>query len=296
MGKGWKTTRRLVRQVTTEVFAHLPFSLKTMLLRKCRRPILWLFFHLEREELCLSRVGPRHHRFKMWVPWQGGMDCVLGIYESEAIEALTEVVMPGSCCFDVGANSGYYAILMALLVGPSGRVVAFEPILHNFKALSQNVALNQLSNICLEPEALGETSGSLSLYVSADEVYTTTPSVKAYAVHGRTSQIEVPVRTLDEYLSSAGIRPDLIKIDVEGAEVLVLHGAAQTLRKIKPDILIEVHDWPSVEADAVISLLTEYGYQTRLLTVRSREGMFYCSSRGKTLEDIPEVQTAGPRP
>lgn len=285
-----RTIRRAARDLAAETFAHLPLFLKGALLRELRRPILWLFFHLEREEICISRVGPSGHRFKMRLPWQGGLDCVLGVYESQAIEALTEAVMPGSCCVDVGANSGYYSILMAHLVGPSGHVIAFEPVPQNSETLAQNVALNHLSNICIESHALGDISGSMSLYLSTDEGCTSTPSVKAYAVQGKAQQIEVPVRTLDEYLSGAGVEPDLIKIDVEGAEMLVLRGAAQCLREIRPNVLIEVHDWPSVESREVFDLLVDYGYQPRLLTVRGREGIFFCSSQPKLLSDSSGVQ------
>ena len=275
--------RKAIRNALTEICSHLPLGLRAGLFSHFLRPTLWVFFHLEPDEISLTRVGPPGHRFRMFLPWQGnpGLLCVLGAYEPEAVEALRQAVKAGSCCIDVGANIGYYTILMARLTGAAGHVIAFEPFPRNLRTLRENVDMNRIPNIQLEPLALGETNGLLSLHFAADEDSSATPSSKGYAVQGRTEKIEVPMVSLDEYLSRGAPVPRLIKIDVEGAELDVLRGAQRTLAEAGPDILLEVHGWNSAESDEVLRLLTAQGYEHQLLAVRGKEGILFCSPHKK---------------
>ncbi len=129
--------RRLLRDVVVEALARLPLSVKTFMIRRCRRALLWVLFHLESERITIARVGPSLCRYLMWLNWQGGTDYVLGTYEPRAVEALRRYVKRRQFCIDVGAHLGYYAILMARFVQADGMVVAFEPFPGNFEGLKK---------------------------------------------------------------------------------------------------------------------------------------------------------------
>jgi FkbM family methyltransferase len=281
--------RRAARDAVTGICTYLPGPVKAALLHHFRRPVLWLLFHLEPEEVPLTRVGPPGERFKMWLPWQGnpGLFCVLGMYEPQAIKFLREVVRPGYCCIDIGANLGYYALLMARLVGPSGQVIAFEPFPRNFQTLQKNVSLNDLQNVRIEPIAIGETSGSLSLFFAAEEENSATPSATAYAVDGRQENLQVPMLSLDGYLSTGQFVPNLIKIDVEGAEMAVLEGARRTLATVRPILLVEIHGWGTEESEKVLHVLSEYHYDTCVLERKGRERVVLCTPRESMSRSVP---------
>jgi len=215
----------------------------------------------------------------MWLEWQANMDYVLGVYEPEALDSARRSVRPGSCCVDVGANLGYYTLSMAHWVGSDGIVVAFEPFPSNFEALKKNVRLNELRNVMLEPSAAADRNDSIQLTYGLEEKFSATPSVNGYAVQGTTQQIRVPARSLDDYLLGLGRAPDLIKIDVEGAELAVLQGARHTLEKVHPVLLIEIHGWGTPGSEEVHRFLDQFGYQIVLLGRKGREATVLCTNR-----------------
>jgi FkbM family methyltransferase len=274
-----KAFRKVIRDVVVEALAFLPVRLKRLMMSKLRRPLLWLLFHLETERATIARAGLPLHRFRMWLDWHRGQDYILGLHEPEAIDSLRQSLKPGNCCVDVGANFGYYTISMARWVGPGGLVVAFEPFPKNFEVLEKNVRLNGLHNVRLEPFAVAFRNDSVPLTYESEEPLSATPSVNAYAVCGKREQIRVPARSLDRYMADLGRVPDLIKIDVEGAELGVLRGAREILESVRPILLLEVHDWGSPDAREVIDFLSECAYQADLLMTRGREAVFRCANR-----------------
>jgi FkbM family methyltransferase len=160
---------------------------------------------------------------------------VLGSYEIPLVRSLRKVLRPGMVCVDVGANVGYFSLLMANLVGPNGRVFSFEPTRRTFDALKANVHLNDLENIVVERLALFDHNGVLEFregppgydaYNSAGEITHPSAAQQIFTSHN------VPCTTLDAYLDARGIRHvDLIKIDVEGAELIVLKGMQNILEE-----------------------------------------------------------------
>jgi len=145
-------------------------------------------------------------------------------------------------CVDVGANVGYFTLLMAKLVRHSGRVIAFEPTQHTFGILKDNIRLNSLNNVMVEQLALCDHDGALQfhegplgfeVYNSAGEI--THPSAASQTFTTRSVQCT----TLDTYLGVHNISTvDVIKLDVEGAELLVLKGMEDTLQANPQAILI----------------------------------------------------------
>ncbi len=156
--------------------------------------------------------------------WYGGNDCAS---LSPEWEFAKQMVREGDTVFDVGAHHGFFSILMAQWVGKSGKVVAFEPSIHNFKILEKNIELNHLSNVIAINKAVGAFEGIVSLRDEHNSV-----------VVERTSYLtSVSMTTLDAY---SGCHPNFIKIDVEGFEVDVLRGASKIL-EMHPGLNIEIH-------------------------------------------------------
>jgi FkbM family methyltransferase len=164
-----------------------------------------------------------------------------GRYEPNEMYAMSELLAPGMCVVDVGANAGVFTLMAAKLVGAAGAVHAFEPSPRDRQRMLANIALNGLSNVSVHPEALGAKAGKAVLAVAgAEHPGHNTIGGFAYAGTVRADSVEVDVTSLDEFAEAAGLtRLDLLKIDVEGSETAVLRGAAASLRRFRPIILAE---------------------------------------------------------
>jgi FkbM family methyltransferase len=158
---------------------------------------------------------------------------VQGEYEPHLVQYLKGALRSGMVCVDAGANVGYFTVLMSRQIGPSGSVIAFEPTPRTFGVLEQNAKLNHLTNVTLEQCALSSHEGTLTFHVGPPgfEVYNSAGAIThPSASHQAFAEVQVGCVTLDHYLRQRGIpRVDLIKMDVEGAELSVLQGMEQTL-------------------------------------------------------------------
>jgi FkbM family methyltransferase len=193
-----------------------------------------------------------------------------GSYESAESELFARLVKPGMTVVDVGANVGYYTVLASRLVGPAGRVLAFEPEPRSHALLARNVAENGCANVRLFAVALSERGGEAVLF--ADRENLGTPSLVRANVDGdAAAAVTVATATLDETLAEAlGEAPvDLLKIDVQGAEKLVLAGADRLLRQPGLQLLLEL--WPpglrraGVEPREILDGLAAYGFRFHLV-------------------------------
>jgi len=200
-------------------------------------------------------------------------DMIDGRFDVELYDALAGLTLRTSVIWDVGGHIGYHALGFAASQ-PDATVVSFEPNPANLARLRTNLDRNGdlAARIDVLPMALADRPGELTL-VASDDVDgggsscsflagsdTPLPD-NSYDTFARTT---VDVRTIDE-LAYGGTRPapSLIKVDVEGAELMVLRGAAQTIARIAPAWLIEVHTIGLMfEIDA---LLHTAGYRLRLL-------------------------------
>jgi FkbM family methyltransferase len=155
----------------------------------------------------------------------GRQIAVLGRYERADSRALVSLLRPTDDCADVGANVGYFTMLMASHV-PRGSVVAFEPGPLNFALLRAGVALNGFANVETVYSAVGAEVGTASFVDATDGAYS---SLQSTGRSGVASRRQVPMTTLDAYSGGTGRTLDVVKIDVEGAERLVVDGAAGLL-------------------------------------------------------------------
>jgi FkbM family methyltransferase len=183
---------------------------------------------------------------------ESGHSMIVG-YELANQRFLASRVRPGITVFDVGANVGQFMMLFSPRVGPTGRVVCFEPYPPAFRLLEENARLNGLTNVVCLRQALAGSGGRLSFTVnprtasmgklSAAEPTHEDPSF---------SKIEVDAVRLDDAADRLG-PPDLLKIDVEGGAAAVLAGAEKTLEARKPAVFIELHG--PEEQRAVLDLM-----------------------------------------
>lgn len=281
---GWsRKWRTFVRDVVVAILASQPTRIKLWEFRNLQRYVLWLLFRLENEQTAVASAGPVGHRFRMRLEWQNGISNILAIYEPEMIRALQLHIRYGDTCIDVGGNIGYVTLLMARLVGPSGHVVSFEPVPEIFQILEENVRMNCIKNTILERSAVGEGEATISLILPIGDNFSTTASVVGYAVSGESKSITVPSTSLDGYVSRKGLRPSVVKIDVEGAELSVLRGAQEILRQIRPVLLVEIHDLGSEHKEKVLELLAEFGYTTSCLGTNGRQEMYLALPAGREL-------------
>ncbi len=190
--------------------------------------------------------------------------CWIGTYESDMQSAVAKLVRPGMTVWDVGANAGFYTLAFSRLVGAQGRVFAFEPFAENADNILSHVRLNNLRNAVLVQAALGPTSG-LTGFKTAEL------NAKGRISKDETSYL-VPVFTVDDFVvQHPTSRPDLLKIDVEGAESSLLNGARSFLRESLPIVVLALHGRDQCEKCA--ELLSGIGYALYYLDGNSISGV-----------------------
>ena len=205
----------------------------------------------------------------MRIKWRTRRSYSYGTYEPPVVKAIENAVKPGMVAVDVGANGGYYTLLLSKLVGDSGRVVSYEPLPQNVKILRENVSLNHRENVRVESAAVSDCSGALDLELPDPNSALWAGLAPENAGRGFVS---VQAVALDDAFAEA---PALhfLKIDVEGAESAVLTGASATIRRFHPAMVVELHDYETYGTrHPVIAQLEAFGYQ-----VRSLDDGMYCA-------------------
>jgi FkbM family methyltransferase len=188
-------------------------------------------------------------------------------HEGFPLAALRKLIRAGDVVYDVGANIGLYSRL-CITRFHAGRVVAFEPMTDNLKQLRENISLGRMSeNVTILPYALSDSDAVHELQIddisSASAVLATIsggrPSEARMRYHFPPKSEPVACRRLDSLLVEKIIPPpDVMKVDIEGAEDLFLAGAADCLAHSSPKLVIELHG--ADKARAVYSRLSGHGY------------------------------------
>ncbi len=182
----------------------------------------------------------------------------LGTYERFTSYRIRQLARPSMHCFDIGANCGYFTLLLAQRVGRAGRVYAFEPMHRAWLRLTENIRLNHFSNAIAERMAVANVDG-------LRQVVQFQHSWSYFHPPLAPGPEEVPVTTLDAYAAKKGVtRVDLVKVDVDGYEFKVLSGAVRTLERFRPHLIVEfgrqtLHD-AGDSLDDLIRLLAGLGY------------------------------------
>ena len=174
-------------------------------------------------------------------------------YEPE-LACLQTFLSLGKVFVDVGAYLGIYSVVASKLLGDTGLVLAFEPSADIFKSLIRNARLNEAQNVLVFPVALSHQAGSATLFHHYDPCRNSLEDTAE-----PDGEETVLVETLDERLEKEGVaRVDMIKIDVEGAEEMVLRGASRTLYRFRPVVLFEMLD---PNRNGAWLFLREHGYE-----------------------------------
>jgi FkbM family methyltransferase len=198
-------------------------------------------------------------RGKTWLVGAHTHGCWLGSYEYEKQRWCSRLVAPGSVVYDVGANAGFYTLLGAVIAGPVGRVIAFEPLPRNLEYLRAHVRLNALGNVSVLDLAIADTPGTARFETRQ------TPAMGSLSEKGL---LEVRQSSLDALVECAAIPPpDFIKMDIEGGELRALMGARRVLARYGPTLLLATHE--DAIHRACVELLLELGYHCAALELGS---------------------------
>lgn len=175
-------------------------------------------------------------RGKRWIVGSFNHGCWLGSYEHDKVLRFQETVKPGHVVFDVGAHVGYYTLLASELAGPHGQVIAFEPLPRNLRYLHEHLRLNSVQNVRVIEAAVSDRSGTARFRVVPDS------SMGAVTSDASADAIEVETVSLDDLFARGEIpAPNVLKIDVEGAEASVLAGAEKVIAEARPAIFLATH-------------------------------------------------------
>lgn len=159
-----------------------------------------------------------------------------GTWESDLVSLLLDTVKPGDLFFDLGAWIGPYTLLASRLVLDSGHVYAFEPDPVAHSLLMKNIEANRCSNVTVSNAAVSDADETLWL-VPGKHFGDSNAMVSAVA---RTGSITVCGTSLNSFCSRMSLSPDVVKIDVEGAEDSIVSGSGDVLRSARL-VIIEVH-------------------------------------------------------
>jgi len=188
-------------------------------------------------------------------------DYWLGTYEPELQDAIVQLVQPGSVAYDLGANIGYISLLLARRVGEAGRVYAFEALPSNLERLQVNLALNELGQrVVLVPGAVGDSSQPVRFLVGPSGGTGKMDGSAGRQELDYAGEISVPGIILDEFVYRDGNPPpQVVKIDIEGGEVLALPGMHRILAEARPVVLLELHGPQAAQVAWEVLLASGYG-------------------------------------
>lgn len=181
---------------------------------------------------------------------------VLGVAEPDTQRLLESWLRPGAVFYDLGANVGFFSLIASQLVGPEGHVYALEPSPATARALRSNVARNGLANVTVIEAAAGRDDGTARL----DPVDGEASQSARLLDDGERGGLAVRVVSIDTLVRDGARPPDVVKIDVEGAEEDAVVGMRTTLAASRPSIVCEIHQTRHTLEHPVEAALREAGF------------------------------------
>jgi len=198
-------------------------------------------------------------------------------WEPEVWESISSGLSQGAVFFDVGAHIGYDTLKASTVVGDAGRVVAFEPNPNTLVQLRANIEASRSRNVVVQPIACTDSEQMLTLFDSTPGGNSGSSSLSQANAGNRTRSYTVRGRPIDDVVAELGLnRVDVLKADVEGAELLVLRGATQTLTRFHPKLILEVTPRNlanmGTSVEELESFIKAHGYNaTRVVDYKNRE-------------------------
>lgn len=177
---------------------------------------------------------------KMYIDKEDSLNIATGLnYKPLETKVLTDEIHLGNIVLDIGANIGDDTLLLAKIVGPKGKIYAFEPDPDNFKLLKKNVRVNNYRNVVLVDKAVSNKNGKIKLYLSDNNK----ADHRIYGSESERKSVDVSMVSLDNYFRNFKKKINVVKIDIQGAEMMAFEGMQKILKLNKyPKILSEF--WP----------------------------------------------------
>ena len=185
------------------------------------------------------------------------------LFEPTEVQLIQLLIKQGDTVLDVGANVGYFTLLMARIVGSEGHVYAFEPSEENVALLKKNVAENGYTNVTIVPRAVTNQTGSSSIYLSEENV----GDHRVYPSESARQSVSIETVSLDEFFNGKDAHIALIKMDIQGAEPMALAGMRRFLAQ-QPDVNLITEFWPYG--------ITQSGHDPRAFLETMQELGFIC--------------------
>lgn len=183
-----------------------------------------------------------------WLNKTGYIDRTIiekGVFEPQSTEVTKRLVKQGNLVLDIGANIGYYSVMLSKLVGKSGKVIAFEPTEHFRKTLRMNLDANNITNVEVIDIGLSDKDQKLEIDIGPSSATLHSP----LGFDSIESKEVINLTTLDSFVQKHNIlQIDFIKIDVDGHEPFFFEGAWKSLNKYNPIVLLEVSHLHYLEA------------------------------------------------
>lgn len=217
--------------------------------------------------------------YDLWLNNTGYIDKQIiskGVFEPASTRAINCFVKEGDVVLDVGANIGYYTVLISKLVGKNGKVIAFEPTSHFGDVLRRNISENRLTNVEVVNYGLSNTAQDIRIDIGPSSATLHSPKGFDKVI----SHEHISLTTLDEYIKQSMLdKVDFIKIDIDGHEPQFFEGAWDTLEKFSPTLIFEVSHLHYLEAgvvawefyDYVCSKGFRFFYEDDFTEIKSRE-------------------------
>ncbi len=187
-----------------------------------------------------------------------------GTHDPEEYDLIMSLVRPGMTVLDIGANIGIYTVLCARLVGPEGRVYAFEPEPGTYALLSTNLEANHVSNTVAVAAALSDREGTATLYRDRWNAGGHTLLEDNITTQSQGS-VQIETHTMDGYFGGKDVVADFIKMDAQGFEGHVVRGGKEFLQRGTPTLLMEF--WPEglcnagTDPERLLRELSDLGYR-----------------------------------
>jgi len=228
------------------------------------RKLAHWFFHMYYRDKGVYKILKGPLKDKKWYFRRGtSLWIPLGSYEDETAAWLQKKIQNNSIFLDVGANLGYFSLLASYHIS-LGKIIAFEPVDKNLEILNKNMKLNNVENVEVISKAVADSEGTGRFAVESNGANSHFEDiVLTHAQMKKEKTVEVEITTLDTFCTRNEIMPDVIKIDVEGAEVKVLNGATKLLKAKKTNWLVSIHS-AKLQEDT-LRIFEEFGYKTKLM-------------------------------
>lgn len=233
---------------------------------------------------------------RQWIDWNL---VFRGTYEPHMGQLFERLLPRGAVAVDVGANVGAHALSLAVMVGPTGLVLAVEPNPPIRERLERNIALNGLGQICVCACALGATEARMPLRVPAlTSSEAVNPGMASLvALDTPHDVVEVHVRTLDAVVAASRLqRVDVVKIDVQGYELPVLRGMNAVIERFRPAVVFEYESWAWERVGAALGdALEVFGrHRYSLWRIDSKHGLGLAALMpGRSIGDHAEILAMG---